>query len=285
MARQEDRSTLKGRLAVERQFTQLAGRADRLACRFDEFSVDIDLNRILATAAEALLKLTRSSSTRQALAHALGQLDGVSLLPPDVLPAVHLNHLMERFARAHAFARLFLQARHQTTTSGDDAGQAILFRMNVLFEAYVTQAVRRAAVRSGWRVTAQGPQRPALWRGSSGLFQMKPDIALHRDRCTLILDAKWKQLTPHARDPRRGIAQADIYQIMAYSESYAADAVALVYPHSQGNEPLDRLQIGVGARNLVVAALPVADTQALESAIPELMGWMMAEQIGGGPLR
>jgi 5-methylcytosine-specific restriction enzyme subunit McrC len=182
--------------------------------------------------------------------------------------------LTARFAPAHALARLFLQGRHQTTSSGADTGQAILFRMNVLFEVYVTQAVRRAVVPLGWRVTAQGPQRPALWRGSSGVFQMKPDVALHRDGLTLIMDAKWKKLTPHARDPRRGIAQADIYQIMAYSQSYAAAAVALVYPHCQGNEPLDRLRIGAGAQDLVVAALPVADAQGMAKAIPELMAWM-----------
>ena len=64
---EDDRRALRGRLVVERQFTRFAGHSDLLACRFDEFSPDIPLNRIFAAAARMLVGLTRVSATRQTL--------------------------------------------------------------------------------------------------------------------------------------------------------------------------------------------------------------------------
>ena len=47
---EDDRRALRGRLMIECQFTRFAGRLDLFGCRFDEFSPNIQLNRILAVA-------------------------------------------------------------------------------------------------------------------------------------------------------------------------------------------------------------------------------------------
>ena len=256
---EDDRRALRGRLMIERQFTRFAGRSDLLACRFDEFSPDIPLNRIIAAAAQLLVGLTRVSATRQSLEYCLGQLEGISPLAAGLLPKVHFDRMNRRFASAHALARLFLMGRYQTTSGGGQAGQAILFRMNVLFEAYITHIARRFLTPEGWTVTAQKPQRPALWRGAAGLFQMKPDIVLQRGDCTLILDTKWKRLIPEAQDPKRGISQADVYQMMAYAAAYEASAVALIYPHSDGNAEFDLLRIGASCGQIAAVTLPMEE--------------------------
>ena len=160
---------------------------------------------------------------------------------------------------ALCFVKWLLIGCYLTTLGGGQAGQAFLFRMNVLFEACITHIAHRFLTPEGWTVTAQKPQRPALWRGAAGLFQMKPDIVLQRGDCTLILDTKWKRLIPEAQDPKRGISQADVYQMMAYAAAYGTSAVALIYPHSDGNAEFDLLRIGASGGQIAAVTLPLEE--------------------------
>lgn len=41
-------------------------------------------------------------------------------------------------------------------------------------------------------------------------------------------------MTPNVSDPKRGVSQADVYQLMAYSRLYQCDSVMLLYPHHAG---------------------------------------------------
>jgi 5-methylcytosine-specific restriction enzyme subunit McrC len=61
---------------------------------------------------------------------------------------------------------------------------------------------------------------------------MRPDIVIsHSGVPVLIIDTKWKRLKGAIDDPKRGVGQADIYQMMAYSQVYACPHVMLLYPH------------------------------------------------------
>ena len=57
---------------------------------------------------------------------------------------------------------------------------------------------------------------------------------------SFILDAKWKRLKSEAQDgKKRGIVQADMYQLHAYGRRYGCRTVALVYPRTDDfDEPL-----------------------------------------------
>ena len=70
---------------------------------------------------------------------------------------------------------------------------------------------------------------------------MKPDITLQKGRGNrFILDAKWKRLKSRAEDgEKRGIVQADMYQLYAYGRRYGCETVALVYPRTKNfDEPV-----------------------------------------------
>lgn len=49
----------------------------------------------------------------------------------------------------------------------------------------------------------------------------------------LILDTKWKHLSED-RYKHYGVAQADIYQMFAYSRKYGVKEVILLYPEEKG---------------------------------------------------
>lgn len=271
---EDELRSLRGRLRPERQFARLAGRADLLACRFDELSLDTPLNRVLRAAALLLLGRTRVAASAQMLGEALLHLEGV----PDLrgpLPVVHLDRTNGRFRALHAQARLFLLGRYQSTSGGSQAGQAILFRMNHLFEAWVARALRRRLASEGWAVTSQGPQRAALRRGNAGVFQMKPDVVIERGGRRVVVDTKWKRLAPPSSvgsDPKRGVDQADIYQLMAYAQAYEADAVVLLYPSLTLTLGFDRLHVAGTSRSFVLAEIPIENLEAVPELLDCLIG-------------
>ncbi len=270
VAEEDDLPALRGRLVPERQFARYAGRADRLACRFDTFSADTPLNRILRAAALHLLRLTRLASTARALSEAALHFEGVGELRGP-LPPVPLDRTSARFAALHAQARLFLQGRYQSATGGGQTGQALLFPMNDLFEAWVARTLRRRLRPEVWTVTEQGPRRPALTRDGTGLFQMRPDIVLKQAGYRIVLDTKWKRLLPLATDPKRGVAQADVYQLLAYAQAYRAGAVVLLYPGADGGVGRDRLRVETSGQPFWLAEVPLEDLAVAAEAIGALV--------------
>ena len=267
VTQEEELTALRGRLNVERQFSLRAGRADKLICRHDNLSPDTPLNRVLNAAAGLVAGLTRSLSTRRHLTEAMLHLDGVGALPPGDLPELTFDRTSSRFRHLYDQACMFLRAQYQTTSGGAARGLAILFRMNMLFEAWVAQELRRILMPNGWQVRSQVGRRPALWRGEEALFRMIPDIVISRGRECYVLDTKWKRLTPADRDPKRGVAQADVYQMLAYQQAWGADGVALIYPGStMAARGADVLRIGQGHVPFVLAEVPVDDLATVKSA-------------------
>ncbi len=60
----------------------------------------------------------------------------------------------------------------------------------------------------------------------------KPDIVIHRrDAPVMVIDTKWKRLAGAIDDPRRGVLQSDVYQMMAYAQIYRVKYLMLLYPH------------------------------------------------------
>ncbi len=66
-------------------------------------------------------------------------------------------------------------------------------------------------------------------------FLTRPDIIVSRQGVPeLIIDTKWKRLATRGEDPKQGVAQADVYQLMAYGRLYRCPQVMLLYPHHDG---------------------------------------------------
>jgi 5-methylcytosine-specific restriction enzyme subunit McrC len=104
--------------------------------------------------------------------------------------------------------------------------------MNALFETFVGRLIQRGLQGTGLRAVLQGGLRPCLHLDGKGLFQTRPDILiLHGDRVIQVIDTKWKRIAARIDDPKRGVTQGDVYQMLAYAQLYAAPRVTLLYPH------------------------------------------------------
>lgn len=294
--RQENLGALRGRLDVGRQFTINAVRPDRLACRYDELSVDTPLMQIMRASVVFLSRHARAYETQRRLAELRFLLADVRDVRPSALPwdAVKIDRSNRKWRTLFDLAQLFLKREWQSTQHDEGQGRnglSLLFAMNDLFETVVAITLRRALTPFGLEVVSQGGLKSCLgdWRPDGPtkgvLFQTKPDILI-RERGTIvaILDTKWKCLRPKAEASKHGISQADVYQMMAYSQLYRCARMGILYPHHPGIErdgiqstygiavtetaPSPRLQVAT----VDVAQSPAAMAESLTKTVLQMLG-------------
>jgi len=240
-----DLPALRGRLDVTRQFSALAVSPQKLACRFDGLSPDIALNQVMRAAIGKLSRLTWAPDNQRVLrelSFAYADISEVSVgnLRWDLIV---LDRTNTRWRELLSLARLFLDDRHQRTSTGSIHGHALLFEMNVLFEANVAKLLARALAHTDLSVSAQGGLGYCLFEVDISLFRTRPDLIVRRSgRINLIIDTKWKRITTRVDDPKYGVSQADVYQLMAYGQIYDCPQVMLLFPHHAALPPNPILQ-------------------------------------------
>lgn len=158
--------------------------------------------------------------------------------------------------------------------------------MNDLFEAYVARVLARELRGSELQVVAQDRRLYCLTDPSGARrFQVRPDIVVRRGaEAVMVNDTKCKRIAARIDDPKQGVSQADVYQIMAYGRLYGCPSLMLLYPHhgrlSEAGET-GRYRVVGSDDELITATLDLArpDTRAqaaglVHSAIGGLaVGW------------
>lgn len=236
---EDDLTALRGSLNVMRQFTRHAVNPCLLSCRFDALSEDTSLNRIMKAAVAHLSRISQSSANQQRLRELAFVYADITESSPSALQwgDVVIDRTNRRWQELLGMARLFLLNRYQTTTGGAGQGTALLFEMNALFEEYVGRLISRALAGTDLSVSLQGGRLSCLTAetGDRGLFQTKPDILIRRAGMVIhVIDTKWKRISSRIDDPKQGVSQGDVYQMMAYAQLYRAPRLTLLYPHHPG---------------------------------------------------
>jgi 5-methylcytosine-specific restriction enzyme subunit McrC len=235
IALEDDLAALRGRLNVKRQFTVLVPTPQKIACNYEDLNVDFPLNQIMKAAVMRLLRISRAAENQRRLTELGFAFADVSVVPVAVLPwdRVVLDRTNSAGATLLNLAKLLLGERFQTTSSGDSRGFSLMFEMNTLFEEFIGRTLRRALYGTDLDVRLQGPRNHALIGDDlTGRFATRPDIFVSRKgRPVLIIDTKWKRLKGQIDDPKRGVGQADVYQMMAYAQVYQCNRLMLLYPH------------------------------------------------------
>ena len=274
-----DLPALRGRLDVTRQFSALAVSPQKLACRFDGLSHDIALNQVMRAAIGKLSRLARAPDNQRLLRELSFAYADTSKVSTGALrwDLIVLDRTNSRWRELLTLARLFLNDRHQQTSAGPIHGHALLFEMNVLFEAYVARLLARALADTDLSVSAQGGLRDCLFEGEIGRFRTRPDLIVRRGGwISLVIDTKWKRIT-HVDDPKQGVSQADVYQLMVYGRVYDCPHVMLLFPHHAALPPEPTLQRYSIAKphaeeSLFVATLDVTGSRRThEAALRDLI--------------
>ena len=237
---EENLPCLRGRILFPQHIRENASNRASFYVGYDEFSANRPANRLIHSTINRLTGTVRQPRNQQLL-HQLRI--GFSDIPLSARPQSdwdrhRVDRTIQHYDAVMQWVGLFLFNRGLTTFSGKHVNQALLFPMWEIFEDFVAASFRRHG--KNLSVRQQGPMKPLASRGNAGVFYMKPDISLMSGgKAEFILDTKWKRINAEDGDLKRGVNQADMYQMFVYGKKYGCRKVALVYPKTdQFDKPL-----------------------------------------------
>ena len=244
--------TVRGRIRFDEQLRRRFGIPLPVEVRYDEFTDDVLPNQLVKAAAYRLGRTRlRSARARRELGWLTAMLEEVSLIefPPSDVPAVRYDRLNEHYRSVVELSRLIL--RHGAFEAGRGAVRAsgFLMDMNVVFQEFVTVALREALGLS----PAVFGERNIDSLDSGGRIHLRPDLTWWDGRsCVFVGDAKYKRIT-HANVPN-----ADLYQLLAYATALDLPGGLLIYAEGEA-EPRE-YRVRHAGKRLEVAALDISGT-------------------------
>ena len=265
---EENRHYLKGKLLMAQQLRHNLVHKERFYVRFEEFSANRPINRLLKSTLLLLVRLSRTEANLSRIRQALLYFEDIPRsidIDTDLIRA-RVDRTMPLYNRLFPWARLFLKRASPTTWKDNNPALALLFPMEAIFEDYVAHLVRMAAP-PGWKVVTQDNCHHLIDKNQKGKteFRLRPDIVARRGNEIRIMDAKWKRLDSNRK--HNDISQADLYQLYAYGKKYSSEknippSLYLLYPYAENFTSQIEFEY---EENLTLVAFPV--NLALEEKI------------------
>ena len=245
--------TVRGRIRFDEQIRRRYGIPLPVELRFDEFTKDILANQLLKAAAARLGRMTlRSPEARRGLGWIAAILENVLLLEfrRRRVPEVRFDRLNEHYRHVIGLARLILLHSELESFRGDVRASGFLIDMNVLFQEFVTRALRESLGVSERTLRAdKGLDRITL--DETGKVSLQPDLSWWEDGlCKFVGDAKYKNITG------KSVPNADLYQLLAYTTALDLPGGLLIY--AKGEASLASYKIRYSDKWLEVAEIDLA---------------------------
>jgi 5-methylcytosine-specific restriction enzyme subunit McrC len=101
---------------------------------------------------------------------------------------------------------------------------------------------------------------------------LRPDLWIDTPNKSFIADTKYKITYSDSNDPKSGISQSDIYQMMAYAMRFNVSEIKLLYPNTVNTQTLGSKEIivldalaGDSPINITAYQVPVIDLELMRS--------------------
>lgn len=258
VSREEALNGFRGRLRAGDQVRRRFGMMLPLEVTYDDFTIDVEENRLLKA---ALLRLARfrfeDASLRRGIGEALAALTEVSAVryPSRRIPQVPFNRLNQHYRGAVELARLLLQNTSVELRAGEVLVGQFLVNMNDLFEDFVYAAIgRRLPPVASWL------KEKALYLDEERRVRLEPDLSWWRGgKCLFVGDAKYKRT-------KKG-ENHDLYQLLAYCEATGRREGMLIYAEGA---PTTHVVRRSGVRLEVAGVDLEAPLEQLEARLDEI---------------
>lgn len=241
--------TVRGRLRIGDQLRKRFGAAPPAEVAYDEFTEDIEENRLIKAALNRLGSMRiRNRLLRRSLRRFDSALERVGLVryDPHSIPEIRYTRLNEHYRPPVELARLILRSDSYELRHGAVRGTSFLVDMNRVFEDFVVVALREALGVSehSFPQEARGRQ---LFLDSAHRISLEPDISWWEGGgCAFVGDVKYKALS------ESGVVHSDLYQLLSYVIACDLPGGLLVY--GSGGEALTH-NIERAGRKLEVVSL------------------------------
>lgn len=231
-------STVRGRIRFDDQLRYHYGSAPPVEIRYDEFTEDIEENRLLRAALRRLsaLRIT-DEDHRRAIRVYSAALRNVALIDydPRCLPEVSMNRLNARYEQALEIAKLILRSTAIEVEAGSLMSSAFTVDMNEVFEDFVVSALRNELGLSS-RAFPQNARGRHLRFDLDESIKLKPDFSWwEAGVCRLVGDVKYKRTDDAVKHP-------DLYQLNAYATATGLPGGILIYAAGEASPTTHRVK-------------------------------------------
>ncbi len=239
---QEALPTVRGRIRVDEQLRRRFGVPLPLEVQYDEFTDDITANRLVKTAGARLAR-RRIRASRSPVEYAA-----------NAVPEIVFDRLNRHYRHVVALSRLILRQRSFETERGGLRASGFLIDMNVIFQEFVTRALRDE-LRVSDRVFRADDRIERVTLDEAGRVRLKPDLTWwDGGDCTFAGDVKYKRIED------AHVPNADLYQLLAYATALDLPGGLLIY--AQGERRPAQHRVRHSGKLLEVAALDLSGTPA-----------------------
>ncbi len=225
----------KGKLLVRQHLTKNAVHKERFYVEFDEFHQNRPENIIVKSTLVKLQKLTTDFTNSRDAKQLLAVFESVDISTnySKDFSKITISRENKEYEMLMNWSKVFLMNNSFSIFSGNTKSKAILFPMEMVFESYVAQELKRVMSKINsedkWDILIQDESHFLF---KDNMFKLKPDIVMQKNDTTIILDTKWKKLI-NDKEKNYNIKASDIYQMCAYSTGYKAKEVWLLYPYCE----------------------------------------------------
>lgn len=230
----------------------VSGNFQNIECDYEPFLFDNKVNRVIKYCSRLLMNQTKFAENLQMLQEIVFILDEVEDIPCNSYDVenITLNTFFDEYNKVLDSCKLVLNQQLYSSNTYDLSQWCLLFPMEYIFEDFVAGFLEHK-FSNDWRVEYQKSNKPlATNEVGKDVFQMQHDIFLTSKSKgkKVIIDTKYKLRTQDFKnDAKKGIAQADLYQMTSYAFRRGCTDILLLYPNltDKVNEP-DIFEISSG---------------------------------------
>ena len=226
---------VRGQIRFADQINRRFGIPLPVEVSYDEFTEDIEENRLLKTALYRLAHMpVRSSPARCKVRSLLPAFNTVELgrYRRGTTPEVRYTRPNRHYRPAVELARLIVDNSSLELFHGEVTGSSFLLDMNRVFERFLFVALREALdlPTREWR-------KQRLTLDEADAMDLYPDLSWWQaGRCRFVGDSKYKRIEP------TGFRHADIYQMLAYCTAAQLPSGLLIYAAGESKPLLHRIK-------------------------------------------
>jgi len=238
---EKNQSVLKGKLLIHKHITKNTCHHERFFVSHQIYDQDNIYNSILKQTLNCIqnVNVSYSLSKRcQSIQIIFPECTNVSI-SQDLFQKIRYDRKTEKYRKAIELAKIILLNYHPDIKGGKDSVLAIMFNMNLLWEDFIYNSLKRTIkAKENSNYTVEGQTNALFWKAKNkSALKLKPDIILTNPLGKkLVIDTKWKY--------KSNTSVEDVRQMFAYGKYFNANRLFLLYPENIINEEKSRLLEG-----------------------------------------
>jgi 5-methylcytosine-specific restriction enzyme subunit McrC len=240
------------------------GNFQNIECDYEPFLFDNKVNRVIKYCTRLLLKQTKFSENLRMLHEVVFILDEVEDLHCSVhdIDKISLNSFFEDYRHVLDSCNLILSQQLYSSNTYDLSQWCLLFPMEYIFEDFLAGFLQQYFSKD-WKIEYQ--KSDEYLSNTPKVFNIQHDIFLtsrHGSNRKVIIDTKYKLRQENFKtDPKKGVEQTDLYQMVTYAFKRGCTDILLVYPNiSEHLNNADTFKIVSGfdgAEEITVTAMEI----------------------------